>query len=822
MNCKALNKPPMQTRDFLTADGFPRLLSAARRGVAMAALTLVAQAVGAQTPAFLQQPMNGQAAAQAGMGGMALQGAGASSGDAGNLAFPARPTLSSGNPVPVDPRQFGGRPGAPGNEGQQGLTPGQTQGATANPALPPLETSEFQIFIQQSTGKLLPRFGANLFTGSPSTFAPVESIAMPPDYRVGPGDEIRIRVWGQLDGESRGMVDRNGNIDIPKIGTVPVAGVRMDALESHIRAAIGRNYRNFELNVTLGQLRSVRIFVVGHARRPGSYTVSALSTLVSALFASGGPSATGSMRQVQLKRGGKVVTEFDVYDFLAKGDQSKDAQLLSGDVIFIPPEGPQVALSGSVRVPGIYELKGAGSLKEVIDLAGGLTATARGQKAMLERIDNRRGRQVEEFDLTEAGLARPVKDGDLVSVLAISPKFDNAITLRGNVAMPLRYPFKTGMRIADLIPEREALIVPDYYLRRNLATRIEAPIDAQRTGLDAQRSAVEVKNANQLMVEMQRGATEINWDYAVIERLNPEDLSTALIPFDLGRAVLQRDATHNLTLQAGDVVTVFSKADFGVPLAKRPVTVVLEDEFKVPGLYRAEPGETLRQLVARAGGLGPNAYLFGAVFTRESTRINQQKTLDETLSRMEADLQRASVTKSQNAVTTDAATLAQETAAQQASIARLRQLKATGRIVLNLPENPTLADIPDLALENGDRLQIPARPATVNVLGSVYSTGAFVHTSGRRLSDYLQAAGGPVRTADAGATYVIRANGSLVSRRQTGWLFGGFDNLALAPGDSVVVPEDFEHTTWTKTLRDYSQILFQFGLGAAAIKVLKN
>jgi len=719
-------------------------------------------------------------------------------------------------------------------------------------ALPPVEPSEFQRFVQQSTGRLLPRFGASLFEDAPSTFAPVENVPVTPDYLVGPGDELRIRVWGAVEGDHRSTVDRNGNIDIPQIGTVAVAGVRMDRLEAHVRAAIAKSYRNFELSVTLGQLRSIQVFVVGQARRPGSYTVSSLSTLVSALFASGGPSATGSMRRVQLRRGDKVVTEFDVYDFLARGDKSRDARLLAGDVIFIPPEGPTVAVSGSVRVPGIFELKADTPLSEVLALAGGLASTAAGQRASVERIEGRQVRRVETFDLAGDGLKRVLRDGDVVSVQPISPRFANAVTLRGHVAMPMRHPFRPGMRVSDLIPEREALVVPDYYLRRNLITRRDlveeresgqggpglpgriasqeqGPAMAGRVPLrrdgavdSGARDAAAPRDSNQLLDEIRDiSRAEVNWDYAVVERLD-SDLTTRLIPFNLGQAVIDRSPEQNLVLQPGDVVTIFSRADFGVPAARRSAMVVLENEFRAPGVYQAQPGETLRQLVVRAGGLSPNAYLYGAVFTRESTRLSQQKALDEALSRMEADLQRATASRAQNVLPGDADALARETAAQQGTLQRLRQLRATGRIVFNLPEQPQLADIPDLPLENGDRLVVPQRPATVSVLGSVYNAGTFIHRHGQRVGDYVRLAGGPLRTADDRAIYIQRADGSLVSRRQSGWLSGGFENLALMPGDSVVVPENFEYVSWTRTLRDWTQILFQFGLGAAAIKVLRD
>ncbi len=220
----------------------------------------------------------------------------------------------------------------------------QKPAVTTQPGLAPqpqvpteFQRTEFQEFVAQSVGRYLPLFGFNLFEGVPTTFAPVDSVPVTPDYVVGPGDEILIRAWGQVDIDYRAVVDRNGMINIPRVGNVTVAGIRYQDLSGYLRNAIGRIFRNFQLNVTLGQLRSIQVFIVGQAKRPGSYTVSSLSTLVNALFASGGPSPRGSMRRIQLKRGDKTITEFDLYDLLLKGDKSKDVQLLPGDVIYIPP-----------------------------------------------------------------------------------------------------------------------------------------------------------------------------------------------------------------------------------------------------------------------------------------------------------------------------------------------------------------------------------------------------------------------------------------------------------------------------------------------------
>ncbi len=663
--------------------------------------------------------------------------------------------------------------------------------------------NEFQRFIEASTGQRLPIFGMNLFEDAPSTFAPVENIPVPNDYVIGPGDELLVRAWGQIDVDYRAVVDRNGTINIPRVGSINVAGIKYNDLTDYVRTAVARNFRNFDILVTLGQLRAVQVFVVGYAKRPGSYTVSSLSTLVNAIFAAGGPSAAGSMRSVQLKRGTRTVTEMDLYDLLLQGDKSKDAQLLPGDVIVFPPIGPLAAVSGSVNQPAIFELKGQTSLGTLVGYAGGMSTTAQSRQATIERIDERRTRVVEQVDLDFNAAQRAMKDGDLVSVLAILPKFENAVTLRGNVATPLRYPHRTGMRIRDLIPDKEALVTPDYYRRKNLAVRVDAVTQGQLSA-----------NVRQL-------ADEINWDYAVIERQNKQDLSTSLIPFNLGKAVLENDAAQNLALEAGDIVTVFSKSDIAAPAARRPIVVRLEGEFNFAGVYQAQPKETLRQLVARVGGVTPRAYLFGAEFNRESTRHEQEERLRKAVDQLEQDVQRAAVSRAQNVLSAeDAASLKQEAEAQRSLVTRLRTLKPTGRIVLQMPDNPKLADIPDIVLEDGDRLYVPQEPSQVSVFGTVFNESSFLYSPDKSVGDYLSLAGGPRKQADKSSMYVLRADGSVVSARQAGFLTASVSGVRLMPGDAIVVPEDFERTTWTKDLKDWTQIFYQFGLGAAALKVI--
>ena len=665
--------------------------------------------------------------------------------------------------------------------------------------------TDFQKFITTATGKNLPIFGHQLFLGAPSTFAPVDNVPVTPDYVIGPGDELMIRGWGQIDVDYKATVDRTGNIFLPKVGNIRVAGLPYQDLQGYLKTAVGRVFRNFDLNVNLGQLRSIQVFVVGQARSPGSYTVSSLSTLVNTLFAAGGPAVTGSMRHIQLKRGNKLVTEFDFYDLLLKGDKSKDAQLLPGDVIFIPPVGPLAAVMGSVNTPAVFELKAGNTLKDLLGWAGGLSSTAKGGKVTVERTMDHAVRTVDEFALDDAGLARGLRDGDLVTVFAIQQRIENAVTLRGNVAQPMRFPWREGMRIKDIIPDKDMLITPDYWLNKNA--------DIRQNDL----------NEGRLRTEVKRSLAEINWDYAVVERLDWQDLTTTLIPFNLGKVVMGGDDSQNLLLQPGDTVTVFSKDDIRVPVAQQTQFVMLEGEFVRPGIYQIAPGETLRHLVSRVGGLSPNAYLYGSEFTRVSTQKLQQEKLGEVTDRMERDFEQSAQLRLQNATTPEEiAGTKTEIATRHAQFAKLRAMKAKGRIVLEMPMDGARAkDLPDMPLEDGDHMLVPATPSSVSVFGAVYNENAFLYKPEKRVGDYLSQAGGTTRFADDGSIFLLRADGSVVSKRDSGWLFGSIDSVRAKPGDSVVVPEETERTTWVKSLKDWTQILYQFGLGAAALKTIR-
>ncbi len=747
-------------------------------------------------------------------------------------------------------------------EGARGTAPHLEELRPRRIELTPARPSEFQKFVETATGRSLPVFGANFFVDAANSLATVDSVPVSSDYTVGPGDEVLIRAWGSIDVDYRATVDRNGLVNLPKIGSFTVAGVKASDLERHLRAQIGRLYTNFNLNVTLGQLRGVKVFVVGPARVPGVYTVSSQGTVLSAVVAAGGPGPNGSMRKVLLRRNGTVVSELDIYEFLVHGDKSRDVQLIAGDVVVFQPAGPRVALHGALDTPAIYELKSAQEpMREVLRYAGGTPVLTNPNKVLVERIDPARvpaARFVEEFRLDEAGLQRPLRDGDVVTLLPISPQFANAVTLKGAVAQPLRHAWRPGMRIRDLIPSADALVTPDFHRRKNLLVQagdvLEEEEDEEPVADDAMferprsgRASAEPgrrpegRGAERARREEDRRAAErarkapaalfeeLNWDYAVIERLNP-DLSTQVIPFNLGKVVLKGDPSQNLELLPGDVVTVYSQKDIRVPVAKQTRLVSVEGEVAAPGVYQLLPGETLPQLIARAGGFTPQAYVYGLEFTRDETRRKQKENLSEAIARLETLAATQSARDAANRrddVNADRSASV-SAAATQAQMARLRRVEPNGRIALELePDDTTIASLPDVPLEHADRISVPARPAFVTVAGAVVNNNALLWKPGRTVGDYLLQAGLD-EAAERANMFVLRADGTVLhATDRRGFLgFRNIESQPIQPGDAIVIPTQLDFETWgralVRNLKDFSQIFYQFGLGAAAIETLRR
>jgi polysaccharide export outer membrane protein len=728
-------------------------------------------------------------------------------------------------------------------EAAEHSTDGTGRRGAAGPSL--RQQTQFQFLVESTTGQSLPIFGAALFGDVPSTFAPVTDVPVSPSYVLGPGDEVDLELSGQVNQQLRLTVDRTGAVSIPGLGTVHVAGVTFGDLPAMLKQQLGRIYRNFNLSANLGSLRTIQVFVTGEAARPGSYTISALSTLLNAVFASGGPLPQGSLRDIQVKRGGVTVDHFDLYDLLLRGDKTHDIPLVTGDVIFIPVTGPQVAVLGSVNNPAIYELKGETSVSELLYMAGGETAVAAGSNVRLERVYERSMRSIEDVPLA-AGNTNPLRNGDIVSVSSVLERFRDAVTLRGNVANPGRYVWHAGMRLSDLIPNRESLITRDYWRKRNLLGQMvedyqpsspEGSLQlhgnaADRIADNAEKGSASTVQAGGNSVgtaltasnsvfgprtDVVLSAPDIDWDYAVIERQDAQTLTTSLIPFNLGKLVQQGDQEQNLELLPGDIVTIFSKADIRVPIAQQTRFVRLEGEFASAGVYSVMPGETLRGLLRRVGGFTPEAYLYASEFTRESTRRVEEQRLHEYADQLDAQISASTANSQANALSpSDQQAAAASESAARAAVSRIRNLQPVGRIVLDLkPDSQGIDAVPDIPLQDGDRFVVPSVPSSVTVEGQVYNANAFLYQPSQRVISYLRRAGGPDRQADRKRTFILRADGSVVSRQ-----YSDVDKAPIYPGDTIIVPPVIDKRATFQHVLSIAQLLGNLGLSAATFDVL--
>jgi len=386
-----------------------------------------------------------------------------------------------------------------------------------------------QIGKYQDISLDLKPFGYDFFKKAAVQITPEKrDIPVPLNYVIGPGDEIRLLLWGRVNAQYALTVDRDGKITIPQVGPLLVAGLTFEQMSkfliSKAEQIVGTN-----IDITVGSVRTIPVFVLGDVQRPGSYTIGALSTITDALLLAGGPSDIGSMRKVQLNRKDKVITTLDLYDLFLKGDKSRDMVLQAGDVVFIPVTGPLVGIAGNVRRPAIYEFKDSFDLQHLMDLAGGIIPSAYTQQIQVERIVKNEKQVV--IDINDKTLEKAkqfmLQDSDLVKVFAIVEKDEDAVYLSGNVKYPGKYALKPGMKMKNLIRDPEDLLKETYF------------------------------------------------DYALIKRMNPPGLETVLIPFNLGKLLFQDDSSNNLELRPRDRVYVFSRWFF-----KEKPFVTIEGEIR--------------------------------------------------------------------------------------------------------------------------------------------------------------------------------------------------------------------------------------------------
>ena len=400
----------------------------------------------------------------------------------------------------------------------------------------------------------LESFGYDLFAGV--DLASPKDLPVPADYMVGPGDEINILLWGRMSSQFNLTVSREGTIQFPNIGPLSVGGMTYEEVKRYLTRQ-AKNIVGAEINVTMGRLRSIQVFVLGETKKPGAYTVSAMSTLTNALMAAGGPTMIGSLRKVELKRNNKNIASMDFYELLLKGDKSKDLRLQNGDVIFVPTVGPIVGIAGNVKRPAVYELKDDNGLAGVLELAGGIIPTAYTQQIQVERVERYERRIVIDINDRESGAVKNFKlqDADLVKVFSIVGKDANVIYLNGNVKRPGKYEIKKGMRLKDVIKDESELLDKTYF------------------------------------------------DYALIKRLVPPTLEVKLIPFNLGDLLFKGSQEDNIGLVPQDSIFIFPKSFF-----KDSPTVTIHGEVRKAGGFPLEENLTIKDLVLMAGGLTKDAF----------------------------------------------------------------------------------------------------------------------------------------------------------------------------------------------------------------------
>ena len=648
--------------------------------------------------------------------------------------------------------------------------------------------SEFELFIARGTmGKIstnIRQFGYDLFRQPPSTFAPADRIPVGPDYVIGPGDELRITIWGNIEGQWSVVVDMDGKITLPKVGTIGVTGLTFGELKTTLNKELSRYYTNFQMNVSMGPLRSMRVYIVGNAAKPGAYTISSLSTLVNSLFEAGGPNKTGSMRDIQVKRNTHTVVRFDMYDFLLKGNKTKDVRLMPEDVIFIPPVGPLAGIAGNVKNPAIYELKGETRLLDLIEMAGGLSGMAFRGRVQVQRTQTNEFRTVFEGDLIDVEKNAEknflIKDGDLIKVFSVAD-LKNTVTITGAVQNAGEYGVESGVtRVRDIISMSGGL---QYYASSQMEiTRVKVT----QSGPQTERFVIDAFKA------------------------------------------MEGDPANNVLLEMNDYLFVRT-----VPEWQLYRTVIVGGEVKYPGMYTITRGERLSSVLERAGGYTNFSHLRGAVFTRERVRQLQQKSLEELAERLERELITESASRTGAAVSVEEVEAKKlEMEQRKQFIESLKKVKATGRMTIWLAHLRLLKGSEyDIELEEGDTLYIPAENKVINVVGAVMSNGSFIYNEKWGYEDYVQMAGGYSRHADEDNVFVMKVDGSArkLSRGfmnwsplKKRWEIAGFNESrgVLEAGDSIVVPDRLERTAWLRNLNDITQILANAGVAAATIAVL--
>jgi protein involved in polysaccharide export with SLBB domain len=764
---------------------------------------------------------------------------------------------SGASPSPA-PQADGNQPQAPDQNGAQ-LPDQVLKPGAADTTVGSLIEGQYRSFYGSSLGQHLMQFGYKIFDNAQIK---IDHLALPgDDYRIGPGDKLRIRVWGSgVDSEFVGVVERNGTINVPQIGIVDIADVSYGQVEQVIRKESEKYIQGVNINVSLVDLRSVQVYVVGSVARPSLHMVPAFSTVFDGLVSAGGVSKAGSLRTIELYRQGKLLKRFDLYDLLLHGKRDADLVLENRDVIYVPRLGETVAISGAVGEAAIFELNGEKSVADCLALAGGLLPQGYAGRLHLRRYQGNREFVIQDINTErdpKALTRTTIQNGDLIEWVFLSEKMAQVVNLQGHVWSPDFYQYRPGMTLAEVLPSNRILkpeAVTDFAILHRYDTNTTR-FTTQKIPLPdvfAGKFNMELKPYDRITIysRQELGIKEeftINgavWNPGVKPFSYGLTLSGALALAGGERlgAVLSGIEVSRQVIKDGEAVTTIMsldvKKDAGFPLQPADYilvkqvkdvntikTVHIRGEVRFPGDYKLNEGERLSQLIERAGGFLPSAYFYGAKFTSQRALEIQQKSINDLISGMEMQLQQSSAIGAQTALnSTDAQAEAAAQEATKKALATLKGIKAEGRVAIQLADLSTFAGSSyDFVLEGEDSLVVPQQHNFVSVVGSVYAPNSFHYEPNRTVDYYLTKSGGVTKDADSDSVYILKVNGETLSKGQSSlFSFSRFSSQVLMPGDTIVVPVDFDRVPYLRLMKDVSDIIFKIattaGVAIAALQ----
>jgi polysaccharide biosynthesis/export protein len=734
--------------------------------------------------------------------------------------------------------------------------------------------------LKKTGEQALKPFGYDLFAQYPTSFNPVTNVPVPSNYTVGAGDTLDVLLYGNQNHAYEMVVGSDGRINFPELGPINVGGQLFSAVQAEIELRVAHQMIGVHASVTMAETRSIQVFVMGDAYEPGSYTISGLGTITSALYAAGGIARTGSMRRIELKRGGALVRTLDLYDLLIHGSTADDVKLLQGDTVFVPPVGRTVAIDGQVERPAIYEINSETTPAQMIALAGGLTPDADTSKATVARIQPNRERVVLPLDLTSAGVQEGLRNGDYIHVPLLSPTLDSAVTLQGNVYTAGVYQYRPGMRLTDVIrsiddvePHSDLHYVlirredlPDLRVAvasADLAAALAQPGTSadpllmprdQITVFDLSSSRDHIvqpildelrtestEQQPEQMVNVE-GRVNVPGQYPLEPGMTVADLiragggladaaftgtaeltryfvvpggtrRTRIMDIDL-RQALSGNPEANVKLEPYDLLSVKEVSQWA-----NEETVTLQGQVRFPGVYTIKPGETLKSVLERAGGLTQYAFPQGAVFTRLELKNREQQQMDLLAQRMRIEL---GVLALRAVATTQGGNVGNASSALivgKSLLAQLQAEKAVGRLVINLPglmREPANSPY-DVIVRNGDDLIVPRFEQEVTVIGEVQDATSHLYNPNLSRDDYIRLSGGYTAQSDPKRVYVVRADGSVIANNEGSHWFDRGSGVEMQPGDTVVVPINAEQMLPLPFWEAVTGILYNVAIAVAAI-----